>query len=97
MSHAAAANLNAVQNDIISLGADLGKFLRLKQRHVLRFGTSEWMMHRVPFVVLGTPFKEREICDPKKIPVRRASFDFAQDRLRSRLTMQILHLCDAQA
>src|SRR5262249_32715696 len=82
-SHAAAAYLNAVQNDVVSFGPNLGKFLRLKQRHVCRFRSSEWMMHRVPFVIFSTPFEERKIRDPKKIP------DFASRH-------ELLHLCDPQ-
>ena len=72
-SHAAAADFNAVQHNVVSLGANLGKFLRLKQRHVLGFRSSEWMMHRVPFVFVRTPFEKRKICDPKEIPVRLRS------------------------
>src|SRR4030095_4925977 len=67
-SHAAAANLNAVQNDVVSLSANLVKFLCFKQRHVLGLRSSEWMMHRVPFVFVRTPFEKRKICNPKKIP-----------------------------
>src|ERR1044071_380015 len=94
-SHATAANLNAVQNNVVSLGPNLGKFLRLKQRHILRFRSSEWMMHGVPFVVLSTPFEERKICNPKKVPVRCARYQSGSDRSRRR--MQILHFGDAQS
>src|SRR5437762_7061491 len=88
-TNATAADFHTVQDDVISLSANLRKFLRVKQRHVLGFGSSEWMMHRVPFVFVRTPFEKRKVCDPKKIPDRRAQ--------RSRPTMQILHLCDTQA
>src|SRR5215472_3512694 len=71
-SHAAAANLDAVQNNVVSLGANLGKFLCLKQRLVFGFRSGEWMMHCVPFVVVSAPFQERKVCNPEKIPVRRA-------------------------
>ena len=71
-SHAAAADLDAVQNDVVRLGANVREFLRFEQWHVLRFRARKGMMHGVPFVFLGAPFKEREVCDPKKIPFRRA-------------------------
>src|ERR1051326_899670 len=70
-SHAAAADLHAVQNDVIGLGANLRKFFRFKQPHVLRFGTRERIMHPVPLVFLRPPFNKREVCDPEKIPLRR--------------------------
>src|SRR5882757_60740 len=82
--NAAAADFHSVQDDVISLSANLGKFLRLKQRQVLGFGSSEWMMHRVPFVLVRTPFEKWKVCDPKKIP------DFASRH-------KLLHLCDTQA
>ena len=83
-SHAAAANLNAVQNHVISLSANFGKFFFFKQQHVLGFRPGEWMMHRVPFVFIRTPFEERKIYDPEEIP------DFAGRH-------ELLHFRDAQA
>ncbi len=47
------------------------------------------MMHRVPFVFLGAPEQQREICDPKKIPVRAG-------RAVSRGALQIQDLGHAQ-
>src|SRR5260370_36706278 len=81
---AAAADFHSVQDDVISLGANLGKFLCLKQRHVLGFRTSERMMHRVPFVFVRAPFEKRKICDPKEIP------DFTSGH-------KLSHLRDTQA
>ena len=69
-SHAAAADLDAVQNDVVRLGANIREFLRFKEQHVLRFRSRKGMMHGVPFVFLRAPFKERKVCDPKKIPVQ---------------------------
>src|SRR4030095_5918560 len=83
-SHAAAADFHTVQDNVVSLRANLGKFLRLKQRHVPGFRSSEWMMHRVPFVFVRTPFEKRKVCDPEKIP------DFASRH-------KLLYLCDTQA
>src|ERR1700719_4478659 len=83
-SHAAATDLHAVQNHIVSLGSNLGKFLRVKQRNILGFRPGEWMMHRVPFVFFCAPLEERKICDPEEMP------DFAG-------RYEILHVRDAQA
>ena len=93
-SNAAAADLDPVEHNIIGLGANLRKFLRLKQRHVLRFRSSKGMMHGIPFVFLRTPLEERKVGDPEEIPFRRA-------RVRaglalSRPTKQILDFGDPQ-
>src|SRR5262249_7364183 len=93
-SHAPAANLNAVQNHVVSLGANLGILFCLKQRHVFGFRSSKWMMHGVPFIVLSTPFEEWKLCNPEKIPIQCARCQSGSDG--SRPTKQILHLCDAQ-
>src|SRR2546422_11731714 len=69
-TNAATADLNAIQNDVVRLGANIWELLCLKQRHVFGLRSGEGMMHRVPFVFLRTPFEERKICHPKKIPVR---------------------------
>src|SRR5207249_10723686 len=65
--HAAAADLDAVQHDIVRLGANFREFLRFKQRYVVRFWSGERMMHPVPFVFLCTPSKSRELCNSKKV------------------------------
>ena len=83
-----AADLDTVQYDVVRLGANIREFLCFKQRQVLSFRSGKGMMHRVPFVFLGTPFKEWKICHPKKIPFRRAR--------RSRPTLQILYFSNTQ-
>src|SRR5204862_4325251 len=82
-TNAAAADFHPVKNDVVRLGTDVWKCLGLKQRHVLRFRSCEWMMHGVPFVFLRAPFKERKICYPQKVP------DFSGRG-------ELLHFCDAQ-
>ena len=67
-SHAAAADLNTIQNDVISLGVNLREFFLVKQRHILRFRACKGMMHGIPFVFFRAPLKQREIGDPEEIP-----------------------------
>src|SRR2546430_15815185 len=72
-SHAAAADLNAVENNVVSFRTDLGKFVPIVQeRKVLRFGSGERMMDRIPFVVFSAPLHQRKICYPEEIPDVRA-------------------------
>src|SRR5713226_5007846 len=103
-SHAPAADLDAVEHDVVRFRPNFGKFLGIEKRRVLRLRTGEWMMDRVPFIFLGAPLHERKICYPQKIPVRagvRARHGTSPSIWRtgpaiSRSAMQILNLCDAQ-
>ena len=66
-SHAAAADLDAVENDVVGFRPNLGKFASLtSKRHVLGFRSRERMMHRVPFVFLRAPLQQRKIVTQRK-------------------------------
>src|SRR5206468_3367366 len=78
-----------MQIDVVRFGANIWKFLFIKQRHVIRFRPCKGMMHGVPFVFFRAPFKQRKIGHPEEIPLPRAR--------RARPTKQILHFGDAQA
>ena len=64
-SHAAAADLHAVEHNVVSFRADLGEFVFIiEQRHIFRFGPREGMMHRVPLVLLRTELQKRKVVNP---------------------------------
>ena len=65
--NAAAADLDAIQDNVVSFGAHFAEFLLVEQRHIFRFRSGKRMMHRVPFIFLGAPLQERKIGHPKKI------------------------------
>src|SRR5204863_3343965 len=72
-SHAAATDLNAVENNVVSFRTDLGKFVRIVQeRKVLRFGSGERMMDRIPFIFFRAPLHQRKIRHPEEVPDVRA-------------------------
>ena len=83
-SQAAAADFHAVENDIVSHSTDFSVFARFEEGHVIRAGTSEWMVNGIPLLFLFTPAEEREIDDPEEIEGGR-SFESVQ------------HFGDAQA
>ena len=66
-SNAAAADFDAVQDDVVSFGPHLAEFLLLEQRDIFRFRSGERMMHGVPFIFFGAPLQQRKICHPKKV------------------------------
>src|SRR5437762_13300331 len=69
-SHAAAADLHAVENDVVSFRTALGKFVPIVQeRKVLRFGSGVRMMDRVPFVGFSAPLHQRKISYPEALTV----------------------------
>src|SRR5438552_13299265 len=72
-SHAATADLNAVEHDVVSFRTDLGKFVPIVQeRKVLRFGSGERMMDRIPFIFFRAPLHQRKIRYPEEVPDIRA-------------------------
>src|SRR5207245_6031420 len=99
-SHAAAADLDAVQNDVICFRANFRKLLLVEQREIFRFWSRERVMHRVPLVLFGVPLQQRKICDPKKIPVRArhgtSPSDWRTGLAFCSLPVQILNLCNTQ-
>src|SRR6266700_161856 len=95
-SHAAAADLDAVQNNVVRFRTNFGKLLLVEQREIFRSRSGERVVHRVPFVLLGAPLQQRKICDPKKIPVRArhatSPSDWRTGLAFCGLPMQILYL-----
>src|SRR5438270_10538186 len=72
-SHAAAADLHAVEHDVVSFRTDLGKFVPIvHERKVLGFGSGERMMDRIPFIFFRAPLHQRKIRYPEEIPDVRA-------------------------
>src|SRR5581483_2657152 len=63
-SNAAAAELDAVQNNVVSFRADVWEFPGFKECHVLGFRARKRMKHGVPFVFFRTPLEERKVCYP---------------------------------
>src|SRR5437870_9539014 len=91
-SHAAAADLNAVENNVVSFRASLGKFVPIVQeRKVLRFGSGERMMDRIPFIFFRAPLHQRKIRYPEEVPDVRAG------RAVTRSALQIQDFRDAQS
>src|SRR5438874_13800341 len=95
-SHAATADLNAVENNVVSFGADLGKFVPIVQeRKVLRFGSGERMMDRIPFIFFRAPLHQRKIRYPEEVPDVRAGV--RAGRAVTRRALQIQDFRDAQS
>ena len=69
---AAAAQLHAVQDDIVRFRAHLAELLRFEFRDVLGLRPGERMMHRVPFVFLGAESHERKVGHPEKVELAGA-------------------------
>src|SRR5688500_17374828 len=80
----AAANFNAVQDDIVGFGTDFSEFAALEERKVLGVRTRKRMMHGVPFIVGGAEREQRKIDYPKEIE-------------RGAVGGKILNLGDAQS
>ena len=66
-SDAAAADLDAVEDDVVGFGAHFAVALFVEQRQVVRFRTGERMMDGVPFVFVGVELEEGEIGHPEEI------------------------------
>src|SRR5690242_11244353 len=78
-TNAAAANLDAVQDKVVSARANVFEAVRLWAAHgsfqsvtndlpLIRLRGRERMMYRVPSFRLDVPFKRWEILNPEKIP-----------------------------
>jgi len=93
-SHAAASNLHTVEDDVVSFRTDLGKLVPIVQeRNILRFGSGERMMDRVPFIFFGAPLQQREIRYPEEVPDVRAGV--RAGRAFNRGAKQVLDLGNA--
>src|SRR6266446_7527429 len=68
----AAANLHAVEDDVVGFRASFRKLLCFEQRQVFCLRPRKRMMDRVPFVVFRAPLHEREIRYPEEVPDVRA-------------------------
>ena len=67
---AAATDLDAVEDDVISLRADLAELPCLQQRNVFAFGARKRMVNGIPFLFLGAVSQQREILPPIETPMR---------------------------
>ena len=63
---AAAADLGAVQHDVIGLGPDLER-IGLHELQVLVPGRGKGMVHGVVALLLGVPLHQREVRDPEEV------------------------------
>ena len=63
---AAAADLGAVENDIIGLGLDL-QGIGLQEPEVLVPGRGEGMVHGVVALLVGVPLDQRKVRDPEEV------------------------------
>ena len=71
-SKATAADLDAVEHDIVGHSTDFPVFSRIEESSVIRAGTGEGVVDGIPFLFLFIPGKEREINDPEEIQGRGA-------------------------
>src|SRR4029077_20761594 len=79
-THAAAADLRAVEDQVVGLGADAARIgFELVDVFIAR--RRERMMHRVPASVLGVVLEERKLGDPEELEgVRVQQILFLRDR-----------------
>ena len=62
-SDAAAAQLDAVEHDVVGVGADTAG-IALHTRKVLGFGRGKGMMHGIPATFVFVPLDQREVEPP---------------------------------
>ena len=62
-THAAAADLISVKNDVVCFCTNLSRIC-VKKRKVFLHKHGEWMVHRCKTVLLLAPLKKRELCYP---------------------------------
>ena len=63
-SHAAAADLHAIQHDVVSFRPSFGELLLFEQWHIFSLRSRKRMVNRVPFVVFRAPLHQRKVCYP---------------------------------
>ena len=83
---AAAADLDAVEDDVVGLGAHFAVAFFFEQREVVGVRAGERMMDRVPLVFRGVELQEREIGDPEEIEllrVFRQALDFGDAQTKA--------------
>ncbi len=67
-TNAAAAELPAVEDDVVGLGQHLAR-IGLEQVQILFARRGERVVHRVPALLVGVPVEQREVGDPEQLPL----------------------------